>query len=323
MNILICSAGRRVKLVKYFIEELKKVGGEVVVTDCDLTAPVFQFVKKAELVPPINDPGYVEHIRKLCNKHKITAVLSLIDPELEILANHKEEFAKENIKIIVSEKNVVNLCFDKYLTYEFLKENGLPGIPTYLKINEILSAIENRQLSFPIVIKPRRGSASIGISIIHSIQELLANWKENEEMIVQPFIKDNEYGVDCYVDLISFQTTNIFCKRKLKMRAGETDKSVAVIDDELSEIIKNLISSLSPVGPLDIDCFKTSKGYIISEINPRFGGGYLHAHEMGQNFVENIINNLKGLENKSTLGEYTEGSVMIKYDEILILNSLH
>ncbi|MFJ7680015.1 ATP-grasp domain-containing protein [Peribacillus sp. NPDC097198] len=319
MNILICSAGRRVKLVKYFLEELSEINGNIVLTDCDMTAPTLQFVKNAEVVPQVSHPKYIEHIRELCNKHEISAILSLIDPELGVLVEHKEEFDKENIKIIISNKEVVNICFDKYLTYKFLKEHGLPGIPTYIDINEILSAIESSQLSFPLIIKPRRGSASTGISTINSIQELHATWKENEELIAQPFMVEEEYGVDCYVDLLSNKVTNIFCKRKIKMRAGETDKSVAIADNDLFELIEKLINYLKPIGPIDIDCFKTKKGFVISEINPRFGGGYPHAHEMGQNYVKNIINNLKGLENKPSIGNYSPGSTMIKYDEIMIL----
>ncbi|MBS4205789.1 hypothetical protein [Lederbergia citrea] len=103
------------------------------------------------------------------------------------------------------------------------------------------------------------------------------------------------------------------------MRAGETDKSIVVKDEKLKKLIGKLILTLNPLGPIDIDCFKTEHGYVISEINPRFGGGYLHAHEMGQGFVKNIIHNLQGEPNGLTEGDYKEGTTMVKYDHYIVI----
>lgn len=322
MNILICSAGRRVKLVKYFKEELKKVGGEVIAVDCDASAPALQFADIAHIVPRITDKGYIAHIMELCRKCKVDAMLCLIDPELSLLAEHKEEFEQEHVKVIVSDKDVVNICFDKYLTYQLLQTHGLPGIPTYLSIDEIVEEMDQQRLDFPLIIKPRNGSASLGISIVHSYAELTALWKDHGNFIVQPFIEGNEYGVDCYIDILNGKPTNIFCKQKIKMRAGETDKSIAIHDPNLVQLIEELLCILRPIGPIDIDCFKTDKGYMISEINPRFGGGYPHAHEEGQNFVTCIVNNLMGIPNKVEIGNYEHGSVMIKYDDVVLLKSI-
>lgn len=321
MNILLCSAGRRTKLVSYFKQELYKMGGKIAAVDCDSTAPALQMADIAEIVPRFTDPNYIQHLIQLCKKYDIKAVLSLIDPELSLLAEHKAEFENENIKVIVSNKEVIKICFDKFLTYQFLLEHGLPAVPTYVELNELLLDLENNRLRFPLIIKPRMGSASIGISMVHSMNELLASWIDTGEMIAQPFIKGNEYGIDSYVDLLNFQATAIFCKRKIRMRAGETDKSVSVNDSGLLHLMERLINVLGPIGPIDIDCFKTDEGYVISEINPRFGGGYPHAHEAGQNFVTNIINNLVGKTNKADIGNYSEGSVMIKFDDVMLLNS--
>jgi carbamoyl-phosphate synthase large subunit len=322
MNILICSAGRRVKLVKYFKEELSKIGGQVVAVDYDATAPALYFADIAETVPAITNPEYLQQLKQLCQKYKIDAVLSLIDPELSLLAQHKEDFEKENIRLIISSKEVVEICFDKYRTYQFLIDHNLPGIPTYINVDEIISEIEKGYLEFPIIVKPKNGSASIGISIVHSTTELQAVWRENGELIAQPFIEGEEYGIDCYIDLLNGSVNNIFCKKKIKMRAGETDKSLSVYDPDLIHLIEKLVNQLNPSGPIDIDCFKTNKGYYISEINPRFGGGYPHAHEAGQNFVENIINNLAGKSNKAEIGNYSSETVMIKFDDVMLLPSL-
>ncbi|MDQ0155380.1 ATP-grasp domain-containing protein [Robertmurraya andreesenii] len=317
MNILICSVGRRVKLVEYFRKELNQINGMVVAVDCDPTAPALYHADAYEIVPRIDHQEYISHIKYHCHKYQINAVLSLIDPELSLLAGFKDEFAQDGIEVIVSEKKIVDICFDKYQTYEFLRKREIPAVPTYVNLNEVMNAIKIRELQFPLIVKPRKGSASIGISMVTSLKQL--EEYRNEEMVIQPFINGEEYGVDCYIDLITNKPSNIFMKRKIKMRAGETDKSISVKDPELKALVGKLIDVLNPSGPIDIDCFKKEDKYIISEINPRFGGGYLHAHEMGQNFVKNIINNLSGRANTENSPDYKEGTTLVKYDNYLVL----
>ena len=137
------------------------------------------------------------------------------------MAKHKEEFEKENIQVIVSDYDVVSICFDKYVTYKFLQENNIPTVPTYMERNEVIAALENETIYFPLMVKPRKGSASIGIQKVNSLKELDVLSEEYDDLIVQPFVEGDEFGVDCYIDLINNQVTNLFSKRKIKMRAGK------------------------------------------------------------------------------------------------------
>ncbi|MFJ5713893.1 ATP-grasp domain-containing protein [Neobacillus sp. NPDC093127] len=319
MNILLCSVGRRVKLVEYFKKELQKINGKVVVIDCDPNAAALHHADFYEVVPPIDNPEYIHHIKYLCNKYKIRGVLSLIDPELPLLASYKQEFEKEGIHLMISDKDIVDICYDKDKTYKFLQANHIPTIPTYVGIDRVREDLKKCKINFPLIVKPKNGSASVGIHRVTSIEELRVFQDNQLDYIVQPLITGDEMGVDCYIDLHTKKAVNIFIKQKLKMRAGETDKSISVKDPVLKQMIEKLIGTLKPIGPIDIDCFKTDEGYIISEINPRFGGGYLHAHESGQNFIKNIINNINGSPNSQHENDYTEGTIMVKYDHFMIL----
>jgi carbamoyl-phosphate synthase large subunit len=319
MNILLCSVGRRVKLVEYFKEELNKMSGQVIAVDCDPTAPALYYADIYEVVPRIDHPEYIQHIINLCHKFKVNGVLSLIDPELSLLAHHKKEFENAGIRVIISDKEIVDLCYDKYKTSKFLEEHNLPYIPTYMDTDKLLEDIKNGIVNFPFIVKPKKGSASMGIFKVNRIKELLVLTDQCQEYVIQPFMNGEEFGVDVYRDLITKETTHIFMKRKIRMRAGETDKSIAIIDPALKQVVETLMSVLQFIGPIDIDCFKTEKGYVISEINPRFGGGYLHAHEMGQNFVRNIINNMMGEPNVVNRIDYKEGTTLIKYDHYIVI----
>lgn len=71
-------------------------------------------------------------------------------------------------------------------------------------------------------------------------------------------------------------------------------------------------------GMIDIDVFKVEDTYYISEVNPRFGGGYPHAYEAGVNFPKMLINNLEGITNKCSFSSYKERVYMMKYSDVLV-----
>src|SRR5699024_3512126 len=109
MNILVTSAGRRVKIIEYFKESLSKLNGKVIATDCDMNAPAIHFADNYEIVPRIDDPNYIQDILDICKKYDIDAVIYLIDSELELIANNKHLFDKENIKLTSSYIDRINI----------------------------------------------------------------------------------------------------------------------------------------------------------------------------------------------------------------------
>ena len=110
----------------------------------------------------------------------------------------------------------------------------------------------------------------------------------------------------------------MFVKKKIKMRAGETDKSVSVKDDRLFELITRFVETCGFKGIIDIDIFEIKGEYYISEVNPRFGGGYPHAFECGCDHMSLILNNLSGKANERNIGNYDSDIYMMKYNEIMI-----
>ena len=128
-----------------------------------------------------------------------------------------------------------------------------------------------------------------------------------------------EIGADVYIDLISDEVVSIFTKKKIKMRAGETDKAVSFKDPELFALIEKFVNESGYRGQIDIDIFEIGGQYYISEVNPRFGGGYPHAYEAGCDHMKLILNNLSGIVNKKNIGAYEEGIYMMKYNEVKIV----
>ena len=319
MNILILSAGTRNKIVQYF---KKAVGdeGKVIATDCSNLAPAVYDADKFYLVPRITAPGYLDLILDICKKEKIDGVFSLIDPELSLLAKEKDKFLAVGTTPIISPYDLVETCFDKYRMYQLLSEMKIPTGKCFVDKESFFEALHKGEISYPVFVKPVKGSASININKVASDKEIEVLFDLYDNLMIQEFMNGQEYGADVYIDMISGRCTSVFVKKKIKMRAGETDKSVSVKDDALFEMIQKFVEKCGFCGMIDIDIFKINGTYYISEVNPRFGGGYPHAYESGVDMMTQVLRNLSGKENPVRIGDYEEGICMMKYNEIAIVN---
>ena len=316
-NILILSAGTRDKVVQYFKKELAGKG-RVTATDCSELAPAIYEADEYVIVPRITEPGYLEKILSICKEKQITGVLSLIDPELSLLAAHKEEFLALGTVPIVPDAPQVELCFNKYAMYEKLTELGYLTGKCFSDANAFFTALERGEACYPVFLKPVCGSASLNINKVFCREEVELLCKRNDDLMIQEFMDGQEYGADVYIDMISKEVVSVFVKKKIKMRAGETDKSISVKDEALFELIQDFVGKMGFTGIIDIDLFEIGGKWYISEVNPRFGGGYPHAYACGVNVPAMIVNNLEGRANKPCVGAYRAGTAMMKYNEIMI-----
>lgn len=322
MNILILSAGTRNKIVQYFkkalTDETGKRFGNVIATDMSELAPAVYEADRFYKVPRISEPGYIEKIFDICKAEAITAVLSLIDPELSLLAEHEEEFKALGVTVVGSSYELCEMSLDKMLMYEWLTRHGYKTARSYTDKGKFYEDFEAGMIAFPVFVKPVRGSASIAISKVFDREtvELLFNHADN--LMIQEYLDGQEIGADVYIDMISGEVVSIFTKKKIVMRAGETDKAVSFKDEKLFALIEKFVKEAGYRGQIDIDIFDIGGEYYISEVNPRFGGGYPHAYECGCNHMNLIIENLNGRENHRNIGVYDEGVYMMKYNEVMI-----
>ena len=317
MNILILSAGTRNKVVQYFKKEVGE-SGHVIATDCSNLAPAVYDADRFYLVPRITAPGYLDLILDICKKEQIDGVFSLIDPELSLLAKERERFLEIGTTPIISPYDLVETCFDKYRMYRLLQKMQIPTGKCYISKEDFYGAKAKGEISYPVFVKPVKGSASININQVGSDEEIELLFRLYEDLMIQEYMNGQEYGADMYVDMKSGKCTSIFVKKKIKMRAGETDKSVSVKVPELFDLLRDFAERCGFLGMIDIDIFLIDGVYYISEVNPRFGGGYPHAYACGVNMPRQVLVNLAGGENKPQIGEYGENICMMKYNEICI-----
>ena len=317
MNILILAAGTRNKIVQYFKRALDGAG-TVVATDANELGPAIYDADKFYIVPPITTPGYIDIILKICKKEKIDGVLSLIDPELSLLAENAEKFKAVGTTVIGSSYDLCEMALDKMQMYEWLKSHGYNCARSWMDKEEFYRTVDAGKVTYPVFVKPYRGSASISISKVYDKETVDLLFAHNDDLMIQEFMNGQEIGADVYIDLISGEVISIFTKKKIKMRAGETDKAVSFKDPALFDLIEKFVVEAGYRGQIDIDIFDIGGEYYISEVNPRFGGGYPHAYESGCDHMKLILNNLNGVRNDKDIGAYDDGIYMMKYNEVKI-----
>ena len=332
MNILFTCAGRRTYLLKYFKENMNE-GDKVVATDMQLSAPALQVADVKLQVPAVYDPKYVDITLQICKEQKIDVLLSLNDLDLPILAENKAKFEAEGVKVIVSDPSVIDIAFDKYKTAQWVESLGLKSPKTFVRLEDAKHALETGELHFPLFMKPRWGSGSIGLASIADMEELdiyyhllmkqvkktiLATASVGDEYImIQEKLTGNEFGLDVMNDL-GGNNVAVSVKQKLAMRAGETDKAVTVDLPEVREIGHKIGNALKHIGNLDVDVMQNKNGeYCVLELNPRFGGGFPFSYEAGVNLPKAIIEWVKGNKVDASILQPEYGRMFSKNDYLM------
>ena len=320
MNYLLCSVGRRGQLLQYFKQSLPK-DSRIVATDSSIYAPALYFADKKYIVPRIDSPDYVECLLEICKKESVSAVTTFIDPEIEILSKNRKRFTDIGVEVLAPYESTAKLCFDKFEMYTFLKKHGINTVATWGSLDDFIISYNDGHVGFPVFVKPRTGSGSVGARRIDTFAQLEQALSADPTLIVQEYMDCVDLDADVYIDTVSHKAVSAFSKKKLETRIGGASKTISFKDEELFKFIRKIVSVFQFNGPIDMDFFYKDNLYFLSEINPRFGGAYLHAYGSGVDFIKMIENNLAGIENVPVFGDYKEGVVMMMYDSVVICDS--
>lgn len=335
-NLLFTCAGKRNYLLRYFKEVLKD-RGKIIAVDSHKYAAASVDADIFIQVPNIYDDDYISVLEKIIVDYNISALISLNDLELSILSKHKDFLEKNGTKVLVSNNNVINKTFDKWETHKLIKKLGLNSPKTYINFNDALKDIKKNILHFPIILKPRFGSGSIGVEICKDLDELNLVYKlQNKRLkeskldiynnfeienfiLIQEKLFGKEFGFDI-VNNFEGKYFGTFLREKLAMRYGETDKARSAKDEFFNSLTIKISNYLGHIGCMDGDAFLVDEKWFFLEFNPRFGGGYPFSHEAGSNiaavYVDWIIGNIDDLSKHIN---YKEGLVFSKYDLLVNL----
>jgi carbamoyl-phosphate synthase large subunit len=315
-NILFSSAGRRVSLIRLFRKSLEKLGlkGKLIAADLSKTAPAMHVADIKYPVPRVTDPEYVPRLMEVCKKERVRLLIPLIDPELPLLARARGEFEDINTTINISSPETADIASDKRSTFQFFRsiDVSTPWLYEYkLKDKSFLDKV-----SFPVIIKPSRGSASMSIYLAHDPEELFFYASRVEQPVLQQYISGREYTTDVLLDT----NQKVICaipRMRLEVRAGEVSKGMTVRQTKVIQGVKKIAENLpGAFGVMNIQCFEDEDGELFfSEINARFGGGFPLAYRAGADLPKWLIQTVLGQKVKEATASWQEGLVMLRYDD--------
>jgi carbamoyl-phosphate synthase large subunit len=314
-NVLISSAGRRVALLNIFRRTLSdmELEGKVVAADMSTLSSAFHSADDSFLVPRCTDSEFIPSILENCRRHSIDLVVPTIDTELPVYAEHRESFSEMGTTVAVSTPEVVAITGDKVSTHKWLVDGGFPTVEQ-LAVGD--AGVGTNGWPFPLLVKPRRGSASIGVAVVQDRSQLEIATRAGD-YVVQTIAGGDEHTIDVLAD----RNGRCVCavpRRRLETRSGESSKGITVRSDELDSLATRICESLpGAYGPLTIQVFvDDSTGELsVVEINPRFGGGFPLSWEAGARYPRWMIEEILGLPSTASSAGWKSGLVMLRWDE--------
>jgi carbamoyl-phosphate synthase large subunit len=238
------------------------------------------------LIPMATDRSYLERIEALLDRERPDAVMVGTDVELLLFAEHRARLEKAyGTHVIVSDPRVVRIADDKYLTYQFFKEHGFDAPDSALPGDE--EALIER-VGFPLIVKPRVGARSVGVSKVHDRSQLARAIAAVKDPVIQECVAtdSDEYtaGVLCFDGRCE---GSIVMRRDL--RDGNTYRAYVDHYPELNAMVQRMAEALNPYGPANFQ-FRLDRGKVkVFEINGRFSGTTPLRMRAGFNEVEMVL----------------------------------
>lgn len=316
LNILILSAGRRVELVNLFKKTISdnNIEAKVIAADLQENAPALFYADEKVILPHVLNDNYVEELVRYCNSYNVRWIIPTIDTELKVLSKNQDYIERSSkAQVMISSKNVINICRDKIETSKFFFDNNL-GAPKEYKIDEI-----NEEFTeFPVFAKPKSGSSSKDIFKLNNFDEFSEIINRIEDPIIQEYIEGDEFSVDVFVDE-NHLPISIVPRLRIATRGGEILKGKIIKDKEIIDEVKTLIKKLKPFGHITVQLFKSEDGIKFIEINPRFGGGAPMSILSGANSCKYLFDIALG-ERLLYTEDYEDNITFLRFDRSICIN---
>lgn len=331
ISVLIPSVGKRSTLIL----ELKK-NKNIIVHVCNMFSTfAFDIADYSFIVPSIDNPEYIKILIEYCKSNKIDAILPVFDLDALCLSKFKNKFEDIGTKVFTSDESSIAICNDKLKTHEFIKKLDLPTPITSISITDIFIKLIRKKIAFPIIIKARFGTGSIGIQLANNSIELivlslrlkkeikntyltkLIPINETKNILYQEFIDGQEHGMDVISDL-NGEIFSTIARKKIEMKFGQTFTCETIHSKQIDLIGRKIANNLHSVGILDIDLIKKDDLYYVIDLNPRVGGGFLFSLELGfdiNDYIDCCISNKK-------MDEFNYSPNLILYKELIVKKKL-
>jgi carbamoyl-phosphate synthase large subunit len=299
--VLFTCAGQRVDILDAF----RRAGATTVAADVNPLAPALYRADRYALVPRVDEDGYVPALRALVEEHDVRLIVPLTDLDQVTLAESRDELGA---LVLLPDAETVERLGDKYLAHVLFEERGIATPPTWLP-NTVPD-----DASFPLLVKARHGFGSRHIYRAEDRAQLgFFLGYTPVESIVQACLGGEEFSIDVFCDLDG-RCLNAIPRTMIESKGGESIKGMTIRDERLIELARDVAEKLRLVGPANIQCFREEDDtHFITDINPRFGGGFPLPLAAGGRYPELALALARGERPEPRLGDFREGIVMTRF----------
>lgn len=304
INIMMLGGARRVSMAELFKRSGERIGREVNIISYELMEQVpIALVAKVVVGLRWSDPNVVADIVKVAKEYEIDIILPFVDGAIEIASKVKTHLP--DVFIPVGDFETNSTMFDKVSAARAFEKAGIPIPKTYTAINA----------KMPAIAKPRRGSASRGIKIFHTLDELM-QLENLSDYLVQEFLENkDEYTVDCYVSQAG-EILTVVPRVRLEVMGGEVTRTITCRNATLDQLSREVIEKFRLRGPVtlqflhDID----RNRFLLMEVNPRLGGGVVCSIYAGAPITDYILDESRGITLKPC-DDWAYNTLMARYQK--------
>ncbi|MBP1614919.1 MAG: ATP-grasp protein [Bacteroidetes bacterium] len=303
VNILFLGGAKRVSLAEHLIKAGQQRGTHIHIFSYELNREVpIASVGEVIVGRKWKDASLYEDLSAVIRQRDIHIVLPFVDPAIEVASQLKS--LHPEVFIPCSSAELCRIMFDKQISNEWFISQDVPVPQSYATGGEIL---------FPVIMKPRVGSASKGIKVVYN-EEDFREVAHPETYLIQEYIADSEeYTVDCYISQTG-KIISVVPRIRLEVAGGEVMSSRTLKDETIIKLSEKIIAAGVFQGPVTIQFIRDKKNgaTYVMEINPRLGGGVIVSIAAGADIPAFILAESEG-ECLQPVTDWKENTLMTRY----------
>lgn len=245
-----------------------------------------------------SDPDLYTDLHRVINEEGIDVMIPFVDGAVEVAAR----YPFGDCYAPVCDASLAGMMFDKVLAAQIFDRERISIPRTYTR----------GAPQFPLIAKPRNGSASRGLKIIRSTADFRAI--DPSQFIIQEYIESSrEFTVDCFVS----KTGDIIAtvpRERLETAGGEVTRTITVDRDDIIDASRNILSRLGLAGAVTLQFIQDTRNnkVMLMEINPRLGGGAVCSVAAGADLPLFILKEAIG-ETVNPVTDWKPGTLVARY----------
>lgn len=309
VNILMLGGAKRVSMGRMIIKAGRRIGKEVKLFSYELEERV-PLSAIATIIKGLrwSDPQLMENLHEVVEQHDIDIMIPFVDGAVGVVAEYRD-LRPGRVWAPVGDRKTVETMFDKAKAAKAFSDAGLPIPQSYVKGRPM----------FPLIAKPRFGSASRGIEIITGPRQFKNIVSGEELYVLQEYIANRrEYTIDCFIS----DGGGILCavpRLRSEVIGGEVSRTITVRNEELESLARKTISRLGLLGAVTLQFIEDlDKGrLLLMEINPRLGGGAVCAVHAGADIPGYILRSALGMP-LDPCTTWRAGTEIVRYQQEVV-----